>query len=232
MAISHVCNTCGTELSRVRARVDLGLWLVTCPSCGATAVRRRPFLLARRRQGRRLALAVITLFVQLVLLAGSLGAARATIWVVTNELDAVGIHNLLSDALELLRDEHGPRFVISVYLILAGTAIGVWLRTALSRWPFWAAWLAWTALLLTVTSRPEIVAAVERLYWRLGGWHDFRPGRHSIEWFLRFQVALLLAIIALLTMPIGAAGLRLWKGTRRARWIRRLRRARASRGRS
>lgn len=233
MAISHVCMSCGTELCQVRARRDesLALWLVTCPACNTTCARRLAEWLARRRRARRLVLALTTLALQIGLLAGSLMAAAATVIVVTAELDAYGVYTI-ADALDMLRDPQSQGTALIVFIAGAGTAVGVWLRTGLARWPFWGAWLTWTALLITLISWPDLLHVIEREYWRLAGWHGYRGGRISLDWQHRAMVALLIAIVAFIAMPLGTLGRRLWDITRPARWMRQLRRRRAARGRT
>ena len=232
MAISHVCMSCGTELSRVRARCDeqLDLWLVTCPRCDTTCARRLTAWLARRRQWRRLAFAILMLVLQLGLLGGSILAANATVFVVTSELDAYGVYSI-GDVVTMLQDAQSQGTALIVFIAGTGIAVGVWLRTGMARWPFWGAWLAWSALLVAFVSLPDLLNIIEREYWRLGGWQGYRGGRIELDWQHRVLVALLIALVAFIAMPLGTLGRRLWDITRPARWMRLLRRRRAARGR-
>lgn len=233
MAISHVCMACGTELARRRARHDaaLDLWLVTCPTCNTTVVRSSVRRRAARRRIRRAVIATVVACVQVGLLLASIFASVALVLVSTAELDAYGRDPALVEFVRMLRDREGVAIPIVVYLVVTGTAVGVWLRAGLGHWRFWTAWLVWTALLLAVLSLPEVNRIVGRLYWRLGGWEGYRGVRFELFWIDRAQVAMLLAVIAFITMPLGTLGRRLWTSTRSARISRLLKRQRAARGR-
>lgn len=85
MPVAHVCISCGTSLSRVRAQRDphYDLMLVVCPACGVACVRRRHPLQAGWRRFRTaqnsVRHAVFLTIATIAFLAGSIFGAALTL---------------------------------------------------------------------------------------------------------------------------------------------------------
>jgi hypothetical protein len=121
--------------------------------------------------------------------------------------------------------------LLGVGVLVTGVGAGVWLRTGLAHWRWWLAWPAWALALVVIALLPEVAHAVDTAHARLAGVPAPSWTLHEIPRTLRVDLAILLAVLAAATMPIGGAGHWAWRRSRVGAWRRLLRRRRGERGR-
>jgi hypothetical protein len=195
---------------RVAPDPHYGLPMVTCPRCGATAVRRRDPVEARLRSTRRVLASLSTLGLQIVTLI----LFMSLVTVVCNELR-------IEDVERVLRGEPRPVAEVFYGLLVVPIAVGAWLTAGLGHWPRWAAWAAFFLLALAVVS---INVILEPLVMRTVLDHDVRWAASWSLWQRRAGVLAVIVIVATMGIPIG----RLCRGMHAGavRWLWRARRRR------
>lgn len=195
MAASHICLTCGIDLSLTRAVAEpiYGLPLVTCPECGAKAVRRRHPVVAHGRRATRAAGGILAIAARVVI---------ALLLMILSLLVIFGTDEGLRGARLGWRDlpgqlmkpatERASRFdswyqaegviVVAGWLAIA-LATGVFLAAAMPHWRRWRLWLAWTAILAGFASWLAWSSSIDLAIARAEGTMEKMPPAHvkSVE---------------------------------------------------
>jgi hypothetical protein len=234
----HACHTCGHDLSRLRALADphYALPVVTCSACRTSTVRRRDPSVAGYRCARRVVRALLTIFVQSLVVSLAITAAVALIsniaYTAHWEHKGNPLTTLLLRAHELRPDASGPMLgVLTAAMLLLGLFTGAWSRSALHHLD-----TGWT--LLGGAGLPTLLALSPALmFW---GWVRLgQPGNtpwgdpaHIQYWPGTMTAGVMYAAFIAAGMPLGrtvrAAWAANWK-SRRSKYRRARRRLREDR---
>jgi len=221
MAMAHVCQSCGEELSRRRAFHDAEyrLRLVICPSCGQGEVRRRHPLVTLLRRVVRLNAALERLALQsvAVLLFGTLAISGTVLAVSALESS--------------LHSELATTAFVLFYFVIVPIAMGAWLFAAFAHKPVLHVWIGWYLFMLAVLGLGYSFGVVIEVLdpdWDETSASNFRivvqasPARALIATAL----LLLMMIIALGGIPLGLLARWSTRRFRNWRWAFRRRRKR------
>ena len=198
MAISHVCLSCGLDLTRVRAPLEprYALPIVVCPDCGLTAVRRKP---RAWRSFRSLAVTLVVLAAQVGLVVGGL-VALVAISLQLGDMISRGSFGTLPRNEIVLR--------LSVYAVFA-VALGGWLTAAFSHTRQITTWLVFYGSGIVLIALDSLIDG------------------HSEGLGFRFVVATVVMMVALAGVPLGVLAGFTWRQVKRAMWRSHRRRLRA-----
>ncbi len=221
MAISQLCNECGADLGRVRARRDphYGLPLVMCPYCSTAAVRRRHPTAQRWRELKRLSVPLSIIILQLAALSGLLSLVAVVCFEFGDKLDRAGIH---------LQHPDGP-IILGLALCALPIAVGAWLTAGLHHWRRWAAWCLFTFLaVLTLSFDCLVGPAITQGSIDLGLSVGYLECDFEI-WRDRMLILVAMMIVASIGIPVGKLLMWGFGHTRRRLWRARRKRLRARR---
>jgi hypothetical protein len=221
MAISHLCLVCGMDLARRRAQRDphYGLPIVTCPQCGAVAVRRTHPL---QRHWRRF-LRVKTSLGWFAFQLSALGGLAALVVAVCVRFDGV----LLRGGFDGGAGE--AWFELFASFALLPIALGAWLTAGLAHWRRGVAWGAFAALTAVLLSVDVLLAPALTQLARAGGSAIEPIAGETSRCAARLAVLAAIMTLAAAGIPAGRLTLLLHDRFRRSRWRARRRRLRATR---
>jgi hypothetical protein len=210
---------CGFDLARRRPSREphYGLRIITCPSCGVSAVRRMHPIWTGWRTFLRLKSSLLALAFQVVCLA-ILTAWFAIFAAIAGE--------------RLVEGLRGPREVLvfqAAACLGAAVGAGIWLTVGLSHWRRWVAFSAWTIWIAVVLSIPPLAGLADHALAEATG--------RAATWRVEPQVwagglaaaACMSAVGAALGIPLGLMILKAHQSHRRYRWRARRRRLRKRR---
>ena len=220
MAIAHVCLGCGADLARIHVIRDphYRLPIVTCPGCGEACVRRVDPILQRWRTFQRLAAALCTLFVQVLIV---LSLAPVTALVVDAVPDILPVR-ISGNVFDLLYDQS---FGVMVVGLTLPVLTGIWMTTGLGHWRPWLARAVWGLIIAALLSWDVLRLASETIGNRLGIVSGVGAEAHLqlayYDWILRVLVLFVFLMLTFAGSPLGAVLLKIHARRRRRRWSRR-----------
>ncbi len=242
MPVAHACISCGTSLSRVRARRDphYGLPLVVCPTCTRACVRRRHPLQAGWRRVRATQNAIrhagfLTIATSVFLAGAIFGAAltldffraMGTSWTRLHEDVLSG--RVASWTIPGWMRGSGEPFspiMLVLFAVLGGLVLGFGL-THWRKWMLIPLWVAlWNVAVFTplATYRAEVL--IDHVCVMLFGEMAISGGRSSASFPSTYDLAAA-SVYSVVPFGLGLMGASLLRGladvNARRRWIKRRR---------
>ncbi|MGD9693745.1 MAG: hypothetical protein AB7G17_06170 [Phycisphaerales bacterium] len=215
MAIAHVCEGCGHDLSRVRASREpvYGLWGVTCPGCGKMCPRGRETDAGVARRAWRFYMALVRLEVR---------TAGCVVGVVAVTVSAFALA-------EAIRWESAPSRAGGLLIVVSHVVGGAFVHLALRHRHVLARFAALAGTAMFFAGLPVLAWGVRQ---GLGAIERSWDPRQALqrEWLIALALAPALSLFAVVVgYPVALAVGWVGEKIQAARWKGRLTRMRARR---
>ncbi len=219
MPRSHICNSCGHDLSWIKAPPDprYGLAVVICPKCETACTRHKPGIEVGIRQFKASLRTGIVLIVQSLMLSLLVGISSMTLFafaedsptpataaavlrfIFTDQMSGAFEDSAFADDTDIIR-------TVYVMLIVISIGAGVWMRSALGHLRLVPAVLIWYAMVVSTLTIVYLIYLIEQGAYPKSMLQLGSPGE---------LVALTVYLLSTLPffaigLPIGARARKIW----------------------